>query len=125
MNDFLLRDLRDNNKLVYKWQFVEISTDLTQDIRIYYNPHADDNGFTFYAIECNKESDANRWHEDYAGIEVIYHGIAYWDGLRHLYMGHEKSDNYGYDYYPDIYAHIEILKALEPLMDLYCSEFKR
>ena len=45
--------------------------------------------------------------------DVMFHGIAYFDGVRHLYFGKEETQNYGYLYYAKPLVIADALQTLE------------
>lgn len=80
-------------------------------------------GFWFYAganvqgspLEPGQPVPDDIWYGDEVQIECVFHGIAYYDGLRHLWMGDKRSSNEGYLYYADVRDLIEVLKAIDAL----------
>ncbi|MBI3632942.1 MAG: hypothetical protein HY226_01475 [Candidatus Vogelbacteria bacterium] len=66
----------------------------------------DEQSFQFKAISLVTYTD----EEDY--YEILFHGEAYFDGIRHLYFGSEDTDNYGYHYYPNLKTLIAALTKL-------------
>ncbi|MBI3633959.1 MAG: hypothetical protein HY226_06770 [Candidatus Vogelbacteria bacterium] len=59
--------------------------------------------------------------------EVLFHGQAYFDGVRHLYFGSEDTDNYGYHYYPNLKsltAALTKLSEIESELDYVKQERK-
>jgi hypothetical protein len=125
MSELLLKDFEDQG-CVHEWAYVPLESPMDW-CRLYYKPNEGEfNGFKFYAIEivsidCTNDGD-HAWKPELTAIEILFSGIAYWDGVRHLYMGSEATDNYGYLYYPDIDVSIEIMKALRELSNKYCRE---
>ena len=109
---------------VYKWDCIELNNG---ESRLYYKPNTDvGNGFDFFAVEkdghvLNDETLTNEWHEKYCIVECIIHGIAYFDGVRHLYYGDKQTDNYGYHYYPNLSLISEAVLSLGQLEKTYCS----
>ncbi len=106
-----------------EWDYL----DMESGMRLFYSPEKEEGmGFRFYSVENVSYMDkveGGQWmKENEPAIEILYNGIAYWDGMRHLYMGSEKTDNYGYDYYSCMENHIEVLKALVGLELKYCKE---
>lgn len=52
---------------------------------------------------------------------VIASGVAYFDGVRHLWMSYNKDEGAnGYLYYPDIKGLIAIMQKLKELELKYC-----
>ncbi len=133
MKDFFLIEVlftHVNNKPIVDFPYLQI----TPDIRIYYSvnsyedrPDLDKCGFYFMVLHQNgirgdENSNFEPWLPETSMIEIIYHGIAYFDGIRHFYMGHEKTDNEGYLYYPDIADHVKVMQELEILQSKYCRD---
>ena len=104
MENVYLKDIRHEchkNEEVCKWEFLKVKD---CEVRIYYK-HSEEKGmgFNFYAVEktghvCNAETEKDEWHKDYCDVECVFQGIAYFDGIRHLYYGDEKTENFGYHY---------------------------
>lgn len=83
-------------------------------------------GFEFYIVYitgrlCREDSIDDYFHPE-NDVEVLYNGIAYFDGIRHLYMGDKQTDNYGYDYYADLELHIKALQVLRKLEVKHCRD---
>ena len=90
------------------------------DMILYYKPLSEEEkqGFNFYCIEaCAWDTETEKILKCYC----IYHGIAYWDGIRHFYVGDHQTDNYGYLYYLLINAFLFALKELKKLEKKYCK----
>src|SRR3990167_5609258 len=107
---------------VCDWPFIDVEG---YPIRVYYRERK--TGFIFYAIEnvghiCVPETEHDEWHPKYTHVDCVYQGIACFDGVRHLYMGDEETDNYGYHYYPNIESNIETLKVIRELEIKYCRD---
>ena len=101
------------------WKHYSDTSD--SDVRIYFKEDSNiGSGFNFYAVQRISHVNEDWNFETY--VEVIYNGHANWEGVRHLYMGAEETNNYGYDYYPNIEMHISILKMLQELEDKFCKE---
>lgn len=133
MNEFPLKNVKHEciDKPVIEWEFV------TDDIengtwRVYYEPLGcfdscnDDcdtrHGFYFMAIEWGGNyGDDPMWCED-TFADITYHGVAYFDGLRHLYFGSKETDNDGYFYYPDCKTHLAVWESLKLLEEKFCHE---
>lgn len=128
MKEFYLKDIvhdYNNGERVCDWDYIECDG----NIRIYYKPNGQFNslksGFSFYAVEnqgciCNEITDINDWTPEYTFVECFFNGQCFFDGIRHLYMGDEKTDNYGYHYYPKISYYISFFEKLNTLEDMYC-----
>ena len=122
VKEVLLKDIRHEyhqEDLVCEWDFIAVNN---TDIRLYYK-QAEENGmgFSFYAIERTSFIDMKKWDKDTDSIECVIQGIAYFDGIRHLYYGDEKTSNYGYHYYANIEAIIKTLRELRNLEIKYCN----
>jgi hypothetical protein len=79
-------------------------------------------GFEFYSLTARGQEIFEHGKGDME-YEVIAHGSAYWDGMRHLYFGHEKTGNYGYLFW---HKKAEILWTIEMISkygEIYCREF--
>jgi hypothetical protein len=98
----------------------------------YYNTGAEGDakkvGFDFVAFEwCGCPADA-LFSEDpeklYWGpgteVEVFAHGEAYFDGVRHLWFGHEVTKNEGYHYYPHLDSLARLAKWLQEMEKKHC-----
>lgn len=137
MNEFPLKELInegfsfDAGGKVMDWEFI---TDDEHEgrWRLYFKPepcHSScynecdkKHGFYFASVEwAGNNCDDPTWSgETY--IEVLYRGVACFDGLRHIYLGSEKTDNYGYINYPNAKIHAEIWFHLSLLEEKYCRE---
>ena len=71
------------------------------------------NGFEFMCVEWASEYDDGMDH--HPEFNVMFRGVAYFDGVRHLYFGAKETDNLGYHYYPDIPLLLQALTALDNL----------
>lgn len=97
-------------------EFVEVRS----DVRVYYCPLTDGgNGFLFTVMEwvSSPITATDRW--DDCEVEFIAHGVAYYDGLRHVHMG--EQDAAGYLYYPDPTVIAEVFVTLRRLEVEYCT----
>jgi hypothetical protein len=100
------------------WEFREIGEN--ECCRLYWRQYTDMRGFEFVSfdvISFTVESDP--FKADDTVVELLLHGVAYFDGIRHLYFG--KEDNYGYFYYPRLKDISEILTILSELQAKYCE----
>lgn len=100
-------------------------------VRLFYKPCPGGHGFKFVVLEvvsmsqtdsdksCNRDPFSDS--EEGVEIEIVIHGMAMFDGVRHLYYGHDESENYGYHYYPDVMEMVEILTAIASLEKTYCN----
>lgn len=84
-----------------------------ENIYFHYNLYEDGTGFEFI---CFQQDDPE--HDE---IEMIVNGSAYFDGIRHLYFGDEKSDNCGYFNYPNLSVLSDVMNLLKELKVKHCS----
>lgn len=117
MKIFLLDNIicECSKETISSWQFINIS----EYSRIYFQPLSvtKQNGFYFYAVKqygnySTKKSD--EWNPKLTFVECLFQGVAYYDGVRHLYMGDDQTDNYGY-HYPNLSDLKESLIKLQEL----------
>ena len=129
MVDVYLKDIRHEyhkDEEVCRWEFLQVQG---YEVRIYYKPDKEKGlGFNFYAVEktgqiCNKETEKDEWHKGYCMVECVFQGISYFDGVRHLYYGDEKTENFGYHYYADLEMIAKALLVLRELEKKYCKEY--
>lgn len=127
MNETVLKDIISNGVLVHECKYMELEN---KNIRVYYWGENIDEGFKFYALENTgyiykdfNDEIIDEWNPEQCIVECIYKGYGYFDGVRHLYMGDEKTDNYGYHYYPTLENNIMTLKAIRELEVKYCREY--
>tara|TARA_R100000655_G_scaffold106485_1_gene155869 strand:+ start:930 stop:1325 length:396 start_codon:yes stop_codon:yes gene_type:complete len=129
MDDIYLKDIRHEchkDEELCRWEFVQVKG---YEVRIYYKPNEVKGlGFNFYALEktghvCNNETKKDEWHKDYCGVECVFEGIAYFDGIRHLYYGNEKTQNFGYHYYPNLEMIASAILKLRELEKKYCIDY--
>lgn len=81
-----------------------------------------DNSFTFVQVNRVSYPMDSEFLDENTEYEILLHGTAYFDGIRHLHFGDEASDNLGYFYYPDLEDIIEVLNVLKTLEDKYCTK---
>jgi len=101
-----------------EWQRLTVQADcllLYKDIQIGdEEPH----GFYFLCVEyCSQLCGENAPIQ----YDVLFEGITYFDGVRHLYFGSEKTENYGYLYYCDVPMLIAALQLLDELQVKKCK----
>ena len=129
MKTIYLKDIRPelhNGEEVCSWDFLQVKD---YDVRIYYKPSEEGGlGFDFYAIEktgheCNTETQKDEWNKEYCNVECVFQGIAYFDGIRHLYYGDKKTENYGYHYYANLEMIAGALLELRELEKKYCRDY--
>lgn len=99
--------------------------------RLYWLPNKDGNGFEFVSFEVT--SMASRPDDPYCkgdpftnsdsdtDVEILLWGTAMFDGVRHLYFGHKKSENFGYFYYPNFERITAIMAKIQEIERQYCS----
>lgn len=136
MTEFYLKDINQLNKVrdvkdILELPYVKVST----ECRIYYKeikyedtPEWKGCGFHFWTIQTISYPGHMSHLEDdvfvpESRIEMLLSGVAYFDGIRHLYFGSEKTDNYGYFNYPAVNLLVKILDALAELEHKYCREW--
>lgn len=98
--------------------------EITDSSRIYYSIRDNEIGYGFEFIIVRwvgQDGEKDLW--DDPDIEVDFHGIAYYDGVRHLYMGKQETDTKGYLYYPCIKDCIKYFEVLLKLTRKYCPTF--
>jgi len=120
MKSYVIKKEKEDKikEIFIKWKnetFIEID-DLH---RLYYKIKDDSPGFTFCAFVLNSWSDDIPWNED-SDFDIILHGEALFDGLRHTNFG--GYDDGGYIYYPDSAGMAGIMAALWMLEQKYCWE---
>jgi hypothetical protein len=92
-------------------------------VRIYYQLKTPGNGFYFYA--CEWAGSGVEWGDhwgDSTYVKCLFHGVAMFDGIRHLYMGDEATETENYIDYPNTQNLAEVFKNLKVLEEKYCSE---
>lgn len=117
----LLKDIvhEDSSEKVFQWDFIEVKD---TNYRIYYYADKDnDSGFKFSVLNWIAVQD-EEWNPETTHAEVIFEGTAYFDGIRHLYMGSDQTDNYGYLYYAHVEDLSKALIALQELESKYCRK---
>lgn len=129
-NDVYLKDIKHEyhkEERVCDWNFIEVPN---HNVRVYYKENEETGlGFDFYAIKntggvCTSEYNKDNWNVDSCFPSCLFQGIAYFDGIRHLYMGDEVTDNFGYHYYADLEINIETLKIIRELEKKYCRDYE-
>ena len=82
-----------------------------------------DNGFEFICLKW--ASGLGRKDGGFDDrYEIMLTGRATFDGMRHLYFGDPKTDNYGYFYYPDLPRILEVLTFLDELQVKLCWDLR-
>lgn len=125
-NPITMGNLSYEGEFLKSWEFK--SFEYMGDYRIYFEPYLDDenekgSGFKFVVIEwISNPSDSEIWDDD-TEVEFLFNGIAYFDGVRHMYLGTSQNEIFGYVNYPNIEHLIEILKEIRKLEIEYCREY--
>lgn len=126
-DEILLKDIRQDyfeNENITTWECVIID----HNARLYYKQRdieSQGGGFYFYAFEKTGEyveGNEGEWKDDKCFGQCIVQGMAFFDGIRHLYYGQTETDNYGYHYYADLDMIIRTLQELEKLEDKFCDK---
>jgi|SRR5882757_6414650 len=119
MIEVLLKDIVANypKENIINWEYLQ----LNYSNRLYYKlVDSNTSGFFFCDVEMTSCISHEEFNPESTEVEVLYEGIAYFDGIRHLYMGSEQTDNYGYVYYTHLDTHIQVLTKLKELEIKYC-----
>jgi hypothetical protein len=129
-HDVYLKDIiheSHTNEKVCDWDYMKVDG---FDVRIYYKQQdIIGTGFDFYAVKyigciSNEATKLDEWNENYCYVDCMFRGIACFNGIRHLYYGDEKTDNYGYHYYANLTMISYSLIYLKDLERRYCREYK-
>jgi len=129
-NEVYLKDIKHEyhkDECVCDWDFIEVPN---HNVRVYYKANEETGlGFDFYAIEniggiCTPEYEKDNLDKDNSFASCLFQGMAYFDGIRHLYMGDEATDNFGYHYYVSLETNIETLKVIRELEKKYCRDYE-
>lgn len=103
---------------MYKRSFMEVV--IPNCTNIFYRPNNASNkhGFSFVVV------DQITWGEKPEDdlFEVVFHGEAHFDGIRHFYMGHALTDNEGYLSFPEMGDISDIMDKLAFLEKRYCTK---
>jgi hypothetical protein len=122
MVETYLKDIKheySKNERICDWDFIEVSN---PNVRVYYKPNEEVGlGFEFYAVE-SIEYDEDNWNIELCRVTCLFQGVAYYDGIRHLYMGDEFTDNFGYHFLPNLKSNIETLRVFLDLEKKYCRD---
>ena len=92
--------------------------------RIYFHNLSAGSGFDFYITDfasCDSHFDDHYSCPD-VRVECLFHGTCYYDGLRHLYMGHKETDNENYLYCLNTVILAEVFKKLNELELKLCNK---
>lgn len=128
MENVYLKDITHErtNEEVCEWEFFQVPN---RDVRIYFKAEKENGlGFLFYAFEktghvWNEYTKKDDWHKEYCIGECVVQGNAFFDGIRHLYYGDEKTDNFGYHYYADLEMIADTINALRVLEKKFCRDY--
>lgn len=120
MLEFQLKDAKFvDNEDISTWPYIQ-----HKHFFVFYkeDTYRDQSGFNFMTLEIiGQEVDKPLLYPE-NDVRIIYWGYAMFDGIRHLYLGHDKTDNHGYINYPNILHHINILEILRELEVKYCRD---
>lgn len=121
LKDIRHTDCSEGESLIHTWAFVE--PDHGQ-VRVYYKPMEEEgDGFYFYAVEwTGAPSEGEVWTPE-TECATRFWGYGYIDGIRHMFMGHEQTEDEGYAYYPIMDRFIKTLEALKELEKKYCRDY--
>lgn len=110
-----LKHIEENGEYIHSWNQVSIN----DSVRIYYKQSGSLGfGFSFYAVEyCSNLAGVDTWDIDELEVDIVVHGIASWDEIRHMYFGDE-----GYTYCLNLDDLILVSQALKELQNKYCQE---
>lgn len=117
--EFLLKDIKfDNYEPIMEWSCTGFN-----DYFIFHKlEHEKLSGFNFLSLQVVSKQPEKPLLDPNNGAEILYWGYASFDGIRHLYLGSEQTENFGYIYYPVVNNHIRILQEILVLELKYCSE---
>lgn len=128
MSEVFLKDIAFVGQAIKDWPYIEIEG---YQSRVYYKPKALDedtgHGFDFYVVEtigCMSAKEEDEWNPEYCLVECLFNGHANWEGMKHLYMGDEQTDNFGYLYYTEPLHLAAALRMLNVLEEKYCRDKK-
>lgn len=97
---------------------------LSPSVSLFYKIGGEGNhpGFDFVAMKLTASRGIceDVFEDPELQVEILFHGIVYYDGLRHLYQGREDCDNEGYLYYFNTMDGIRIFTALRELENEFC-----
>lgn len=117
----LLKDIvnpEDKNEPIFKWEFMQIA-DLN---RVYFKPRdKEKSGFVFSVVSwAGQSADTEMWHPIDTSVEILFEGMAFFDGIRHTYSGHELTNNKGYLFGLNPWVGARIFEALGQLEKRFC-----
>ncbi len=119
MKEFLLKDIKfQDGQNIIDWDHIII-----EDCVLFYKPS--EYGFKFYSIENSSYIGENEnlyaLHPENC-VNSLFWGWAFFDGIRHLYFGNDKTENTGYINYPNIERLSLILQELRKLEIKFCRD---
>lgn len=88
---------------------------VSNNLRLYHIPFTDSRGFQFCAVDFDSAGAScdDVWEDPDVAVEVLMHGVAYFDGIRHLHMP--------YWHYPGLDEGVRLFEALRELVVKYCD----
>lgn len=136
MSGIVFQELSFQGSLVHTWPYFVI--DKFNNNRIYYKPNDDRGGFDFVFVSfasCSADeaqTGIDHWMAPSLEVSASMYGIAYFDGLRHVYTN-DKSDETnlnkltpdGYNYYPSAQIMNKVFEHLIKLEKIYCSSVEK
>ena len=99
---------------VSDWIFTEVYTKRGGAIKIYHRLNI--TGFDFKILQWVETC------EDVYRYQLVCHGSAQYDGIRHMYFGENESQPDGCLFYPDPNQLALVFKALSLLEKRFCKE---
>lgn len=123
MREMLLTDIVFDSEHIKDWDYVIV--DKFGHMRIWYKPKTTDpkNGFEFFVTQWVRGGESSNIYTDDAEVACLFKGHAYFDGIRHMWAGHEDEDDNidVYYYYTDANEFVWIFQALRKLEEKYCN----
>jgi hypothetical protein len=98
-----------------EWKVVDVGK--YKDHRLFYKNDEDRSGFEFISVRyCG----GDKW-TDYTEVEILFSGVAYWDGIRHIWFGDEDTETDPYWYScEDMQEYIDLFQELQNLTKIHC-----
>lgn len=116
MDEYILKHFIDKFKLKGFSEFE------LERYKIFYKDRGEGSGFDFTVFEwVGSYGDAEVWNIDATTVEIIFQGMALFDGIRHLNIGSEVTNNLGYLNYPDLNELMIILVFFKNLERKFCG----
>ena len=116
----------ENKDFVHSWEFISLGH--WNNHRLYYKKiKGDKEGFYFQVLSFAQgpaihDGKTDIWSRE-TMVDILMSGVAYWDGLRHVFVTpEEKETAQGYMYLPNAILMIEIWDNLRQLEQEYCRE---